>query len=86
LDNDLIWRIAPQGPAVPTVVLTAEGNGYRASWFGLDGLIYQPQTSTSLGTWENYGEALPGNDGPASFIFPIIADPVRFFRLKVTGK
>jgi hypothetical protein len=82
-ENDLIWRIAPQGPAVPTLVLTAEGNGYRASWHGLAGLTYQPQTSTTLSGWENYGAAIPGSESPASFTFTITADPARFFRLKV---
>jgi hypothetical protein len=68
----------------PRLTLSADGAGCRALWLGIGNVAYQPQTTTNLtnpAAWLSYGPAIPGTNGPASFTFPITAEPVRFFRL-----
>ena len=69
----------------PRLTLADEGAHHRVMWFGIGAVTYQAQTSTDVANsaaWVNYGQATWGTNGPASFIFPLTAEPARFFRMQ----
>ena len=73
------------GRDLSALLFTIAGPDLRSSWFGIANINYQPQTTTNLANpaaWVNYGAAIAGTNGPASFAFPLTIEPQRYFRLK----
>lgn len=58
-------------------------NNAGFSWYGINGVSYQPLCSSNLVDWTPYGSPILGTNGPAMFQVPVTNAPQLFFRLSV---
>ncbi len=72
---------------MPVLGMTRGGGAMEFNWSGVDGLIYQLQSSQTLeaGSWHDEGEPQIGSGAPLSQSLPIGSDAIRFYRLKVSN-
>ncbi len=61
-----------------------DGTNANFSWYGINGVSYQPLYSSNLFNWVPYGLPIIGSNGPGMFAFPITNAPQGFFRLGVS--
>lgn len=59
-----------------------QGTNCHVEWYGLSGVGYQPQSSTNLVNWADYGSLRNGTNGPLWFNVPITSAPRMFFRIR----
>ena len=60
-----------------------DGTNAGFSWYGINGVSYQPLVSSDLLNWAPYGSPIIGTNGPAMFLVPATNAPQQFFRLSV---
>ena len=71
-------------PANPVLSYGRAGTEFRLQWLGQEGLTYQPQASTNLVHWADYGDPQPGTNGLAVLAVPVAQKPATFFRVRVS--
>jgi hypothetical protein len=59
-----------------------QGTDCHVEWYGLSGVGYQPQSSTNLVNWTDYGSVRNGTNGPLWLNVPITSAPRMFFRIR----
>ncbi|MGH7952842.1 MAG: hypothetical protein ACREFE_13120, partial [Limisphaerales bacterium] len=59
-----------------------QGTNLSFSWYGIAGVIYQPQYSTNLVDWLPWGGSLTGSNAPIELTLPVTGAPQLFFRLR----
>ncbi len=61
-----------------------DGTNASFTWQGINGVIYQPYSSSNLMDWAPYGPPIIGTNGPAMFLVPVSNATQLFFRLSVS--
>ena len=61
-----------------------DGTNLNFSWYGINGVTYQPLYSSNLLNWLPYGPLFIGSNAPASVALPVSSAPQLFFRLGVS--
>lgn len=61
-----------------------DGTNVNFSWYGINGLSYQPYYSSNLVDWQPYGPIIIGNNAVTGISWPVTNAPQLFFRLGVT--
>ena len=67
----------------PAISSRQQGTDCHVEWYGISSVGYQPQSSTNLVNWVDFGGSLIGTNGPLGFDFPITSAPATFFRMRV---
>jgi hypothetical protein len=67
-------------PALLTITQQRQGANLNLSWYGINGVAYQPLYSTDLVTWLPYQDPVIGTNGPLSLLVPLNQSPSIFFR------
>ena len=60
-----------------------DGTNAGFSWYGINGVSYQPLASSNLVDWAPYGPPITGTNGAAMFVVPVSSAPQQFFQLNV---
>ena len=60
-----------------------DGTNMSLTWYGINGVIYQPLYSSNLVNWIPYGPSYLGSNAPAMLALPVTNGPQLFFRLGV---
>jgi hypothetical protein len=75
--------------AVPTIAPTMSSQlrppNFLVNWFGLPGVSYQLFYSLDLMTWEPWGGAVVGTNGPVQVVVPTGTDRAKFFRVQAVN-
>jgi hypothetical protein len=69
-------------PASLHLTQEQQGTNLNLRWFGINGVRYQPLSSTNLVDWQPYAGPLLGTNGQMSLSVPLGIEPVRFFRFR----
>ena len=67
-----------------TLTSQRQGANFNLRWFGINGVSYQPLSSTNLVDWLPCEVPLPGTNGVMSVLVPIGSEPIKFFRFSAT--
>jgi hypothetical protein len=68
----------------PRITVNPSTSPWRTQWWSTTGFTYQPQISSNLVDWADYGQPQPGTGGLLYINLPALADPSRrFTRIKV---
>jgi hypothetical protein len=67
-------------PSALTLTQELQGPNVNLSWYGINGVTYQPLYSTNLVDWVPYAGPLIGTNGPMNCLVPMGDDLVKFFR------
>jgi hypothetical protein len=66
-------------PAVPTLTIS---RAVQVKWLTESAVIYQPQFSTNMASWQNYGDSVTGDGAEKSFTFLTDSLDSVFFRIQ----
>lgn len=61
-----------------------DGTNLNFTWYGINGVFYQPLYSSNLVDWLPYGPSFLGRNAPLNVALPVSTAPQLFFRLSVS--
>jgi hypothetical protein len=65
----------------PALAMQVQTSTFVLSWYGINGVSYQPLYSTNLVDWLPYNGAVAGTNGPMQWLMPMGTSPIMFLRV-----